>query len=234
MGSSLLAALLLFADAGDIDLAKLPRNIAPPKDAKAPKYCCLVFGERAERIVWLALDDKTLYIDRNSDGRFDGPDEKVAAKVTEEGAVLTFEAGDLPISKLDPAEVTLRVTRQPQAQDRVNVWVRIRRDGAPSAEPDRRYECFAGPEDREGLLSFAATPTSAPILHFGGPWTLFTQDRYKVAKGRDVECYLCVGTKGLGPGSFVSVGVQDGAPEKAAPVVKFLSGGPSIRIMHRC
>jgi hypothetical protein len=233
MGCWLLAALWV-ADAGDVDLAKLPRKIAPPKDANAPKYCCLVFGEKAERTVWLAIDGNALHIDRNSDGDFDDADEKVGAKVTEEGAVATFAAGDLPIPKLDPAELTVRLMKPPEGKAKIYVSARIRRDGAPSAETDGRYYCYAGPGDAMGGLTFSDVPASAPILHFGGPWKLWLQDKYAIAKGRDVEGYVCVGAQGVGPGSFVSVGVEDGAPEKALPVVKFLPSGPTVRIRHRC
>jgi len=235
MGYVLLPALFLCAfDAGDVDLAKLPRKIALPKGAKAPKYCCLVFGEKAERIVWLALDGRTLYVDRNSDGDFDDAEEKVVAKASEEGSVLQFAAGDLAIPKVDPAELSVRVMKEPGKGDKITVSVRVRREGAPSAETDGRYFCYAGPTDAGGDLAFADKPGAAPMLHFGGAWTLDFQDKYSVAKGREFEAYLCVGTRGVGTGSYVAVGIQDGAPEKALPVVKFLSGGPSVRILHRC
>lgn len=236
MGFWLLSALILsFVDAGDLDLSKLPRKIAPPKGAKAPKYCCLVFGEKAERIVWLALDGNTLYVDRNSDGVFESASETIAAKVTEEGVVSTFSAGDLSIPKLDPAELTVTVTHLPKDQggDHFNVRARIRREGAPSAESDGRYYCFAY-EDKEGPLVFSDRLENAPMLHFGGPWTLMLDMPSAIAKSRGAEVYLFVGTKGVGPGSLVMVGVQDGAPKSAVPSVRFLNGGPSVSLAHRC
>jgi hypothetical protein len=236
MGFCLLSALLLSAaDAGDVDLSKLPRKIAPPKDAKVPKYCCLVFGEKAERIVWLALEGESLFVDRNSDGDFDDADERIVAKTTEEGVVSTFAAGDLSIPKLDPAELTVTVTHLPKEQggDHYNVRARIRRDGAPSAESDGRYYCLAY-EDKEGPLVFAPQLEKAPMLHFGGPWTLMLDIPSSIARGREAEVYLSIGTKGVGPGSLVMVGVEDGVPKSAVPTVRFLHGGPSVSITHRC
>jgi hypothetical protein len=227
----LLAGLLL----ADVDLAKLPRKITPPKDSKAPKYCCLVFGERAERVVWVALAGEALFIDRNSDGDFDDAEEKIAAKKSAEGITSTYLAGDLAIPKLDPAELTVAVTHLPQENggDTYQVSARIRREGAPSADSDGRFWCYAR-EDDAGPLKFVEKIEAAPILHFAGPWTLAAQDKYKIARGRSIEMFLCIGTPGVGPGSYISVGTQTGAIKSAIPAIRFLSGGPSVRLMHRC
>src|SRR6476661_5244185 len=53
-----------------VDLAKVERTIRkePAYKSKAPRYCLLVFGPKAEHRVWLVLDGDTLYVDRNGNG----------------------------------------------------------------------------------------------------------------------------------------------------------------------
>ena len=75
------------------DLAKIDRTIRkqPAYRSKAPKYCLLVFGPKAETRVWLVLDlvsepweadgaKNALYVDRNGDGDLTGPGERVAGR----------------------------------------------------------------------------------------------------------------------------------------------------------
>ena len=52
------------------DLTKVDRSIKkePAYQTKAPRYCLLVFGPRADYRVWLVLDGSTLYVDRNGNG----------------------------------------------------------------------------------------------------------------------------------------------------------------------
>jgi len=77
----LLVGLLLSGLAGVVpaaDLSTVDRGIVKePLYSARVKYCLLVFGKRAEIRVWLVLDDRTLYVDRNADGDVTGPEKKV-------------------------------------------------------------------------------------------------------------------------------------------------------------
>jgi hypothetical protein len=60
------------------DLAKIERVIAKePKYEGKPEYCLLVFGPEAKFRVWLVLDGKVLYVDRNGNGDLTQPDKRM-------------------------------------------------------------------------------------------------------------------------------------------------------------
>ena len=231
-----MAALLLgLCLSADVDLSKLPRRISPPKDVFSPKYCCLVFGERAERIVWLALAGDALFVDKNSDGDFDDADEKSAAKKGEEKFNSTYLAGDLAIAKLDPAELKVRISPAPKNKPGklTTVSVRIRREGAFSMDQDGRFYCFAN-EDDSGRLVFSAKPDDAPIIHFGGPWVLKLREQLSIASGRSAQADVCVSTIGVGPGSTVGVHLEKAAPKSAVPTVRILPHAATAQLNKRC
>jgi hypothetical protein len=62
-----------------VDLSKIDRTIAkePVYQTKTPKYCLLVFGPEAKTRMWLVLDGKVMYVDRNGNGDLTGADEQV-------------------------------------------------------------------------------------------------------------------------------------------------------------
>ena len=61
---------LVAGRAGAVDYAKIDRTIAkePAYTSKAPKYALLLFGPEARLLVWIVLDGKAVYLDRNGDG----------------------------------------------------------------------------------------------------------------------------------------------------------------------
>jgi hypothetical protein len=74
--------------------------------------------------------------------------------------------------------------------------------------------------DRNGQLAFTGRPMDAPIIHFGGPLTLRNQLNEKLERGNDAgKTTLCLGTPGLGPGAFVTVGC-DLVPKHVHPAVE--------------
>src|SRR5262245_46854775 len=77
--SALLLACGTTATAWSADLTKIERTIAkePVYQTKTPKYCLLVFGPEAKMRVWLVLDGKDLYVDRNGDGDLTGSGKRV-------------------------------------------------------------------------------------------------------------------------------------------------------------
>src|SRR5258708_40223678 len=94
-----IAALFLGASAlHAADLARVDRTIArePEYKSEAPKYCLLVFGPETKDRVWLVLDGKTLFVDRNANG-----------DLTEEGERLAVKTPNQDPAQFEPTELTL-------------------------------------------------------------------------------------------------------------------------------
>src|SRR5437773_2641448 len=64
------------------DLKEIDRTILKePKYTSRPCYALLVFGPKAQKRVWLAVDGKVLYVDRNGNGDLTEPGERVQLDV---------------------------------------------------------------------------------------------------------------------------------------------------------
>jgi hypothetical protein len=73
--------------------------------------------------------------------------------------------------------------------------------------------------DSQGQLAFADRPQDAPIVHFGGPLTLRVTPSDKLRHGDDPgQTTLCLGTPGLGRGSFATMS-YDLVPKSVCPAV---------------
>jgi len=66
----LFLSILLAPQLHAADLTEIERSIRkePAYQSKTPRYCLLVFGPEAKTRIWLVLDGKTLYVDRNGNG----------------------------------------------------------------------------------------------------------------------------------------------------------------------
>jgi hypothetical protein len=74
--------------------------------------------------------------------------------------------------------------------------------------------------DGNGQLVFADSSREAPVLHFGGPLTLRVNPSDKLQRGNAPELTtLCLGTPGVGPGSFVTMG-YDLVPKDVHPALE--------------
>jgi hypothetical protein len=82
--------------------------------------------------------------------------------------------------------------------------------------------------DANGLLQFASRPQEAPIIHFGGPWTLGLYQQRTLWLDRSNNLDLVFGTPGVGAGSFAWVGYEGVVPDNLAPRVEiaFLARKP--------
>jgi hypothetical protein len=69
-------------------------------------------------------------------------------------------------------------------------------------------------------LQFADRPEDAPIIHFGGPWTLSLYQQRILWLDRTSKLDLVFGTPGLGAGSFAYVGYEGVVPDNLAPRVE--------------
>jgi len=215
-------------------LSTISRAVKPPPNAVAPRYCCLAFGEESVTPVWIALDRDVLYVDRDGDFDFEEAEEKIPAALTTDRFEATFLVGDLAIPGVEPAGLRVRRGVEKRGGETISIDVRIRKMGAPSEESDGRYLCYAMSHEAHGNMAFCQSIESASILHFGGGWQLQLHQNGPVKRGREFEATATLDALGLGPGSRVSVRVQNAVPKSAEPVVQFLNGGPAVRLRHRC
>jgi hypothetical protein len=76
---------------------------------------------------------------------------------------------------------------------------------------------FAGEYDAHGILQLAARPEQAPVIHFGGPWTVWPDGQQKLVRGRSEDLTLRVGTPGYGPGTFACICYDNLIPASGKP-----------------
>ena len=108
-----LAVASLSASAAD--LTRIDRSILkePAYETTAPKYCLLVLGPKAKTRIWLVLDGKTLYVDRNGNGDLAEPGEQV------EGKDGVFKIGELldAVTGHKHTELVVNVDRRIERSD---------------------------------------------------------------------------------------------------------------------
>jgi hypothetical protein len=220
-----------------VDLTKVERTIRkePEYKSKAPRYCLLVFGPRADYRVWLVLDGDTLYVDRNGNG-----------DLTEPGKSTRPERRDrdpcsfAPVVILGPDGKT-----EEQLKFALYGWFDYSagKDTSrvfPSLNVSWRDRWFGSWGDETGPCVWGLSPQDAPVLHIGGPLQMGFESRADYALKRtgdsQFELNVGVGTKGLGKGAFVHLCYADGAiPEGLFPtaVLEFpgkTSGGLPVRV----
>ncbi len=74
--------------------------------------------------------------------------------------------------------------------------------------------------DRQGFLEFADRPQDAPVIHFGGPLTMYLYPGEKLTRGEPTsEPKTSLGTPGLGKGAF-AITAYDHVPNDTHPVAK--------------
>jgi hypothetical protein len=206
------------------DLTKVDRTIRKEPTYRAkPRYGLLVLGPNAETRVWLVIDAKTLYVDRNGDGDLTGADERVVAVDTASSDVLEWRAGGFVEADGKTRHSDLVVYQYPHTQlgrlvESVNVM-------------DVRGASAQGTHGEEGC-SFADSPKDAPVIHVNGPLTLRVHSAvvedaggsklktapFRLAAGERVaELHVQVGTAGLGRGTFAALAVERGFPAGLSP-----------------
>jgi hypothetical protein len=223
------------------DLTQLDRSIGKePAYRGKPQYCLLVFGPEAKHKAWLVLDGDTLYVDRRGTGDLTPADCRVRGK-TEPYAERLFEAGDLSLAGttytgLRVAIVSVKggvgdayrempmfrelLAKNPNGKLlTVSVEVPFARPFADvrDGSPLKTTRQFAAEYDVNGILQFAARPEEAPVVHFGGPWTLSPDGQQKLVRGRNEDLVLKLGTPGHGPGTFACIRYDLLVPPSAKP-----------------
>lgn len=221
------------------DLTKIERAIhkEPAYQSKTPRYCLLVFGPEATTRVWLALDGKTLYVDRNGNGDLTDEGESIVASkghpnFGEDGEML-FLIGDIRDGPRTHKKLSLRVRNMDYLAERsagVKAWLlktpqargiflnaEVEMPGWKGNGSGGRVDQFVSLRDHHGFLTFAAKPADAPILHFGGSWQAVYANPERLLLGSESEVIVNVGTPGLGAGTFVSIAYEGIIPENRHP-----------------
>jgi hypothetical protein len=268
---AVICAWLATTPALGADPPKVNRTITkePAYRTKAPKYGLLVLGPTGQHQVWLVQDGDTLYVDRNGNGDLTDPGARIAAKKPRDGVApeegeFTFEIGDLTVGgqthkgfRLSVAPLAIYVGSS--IGDRPDVKAVLAKDPKATvmmlsgdvAVPDLkgggidgRVSFLAGFIDLNGVLRFADTPATAPVIHFGGPLEVtFYGDLPTMRVGRASEFVLVVGTPGAGPGTFAMVAYTDTVPQTAKPAAEVAfqparPGAPPVKekyeILERC
>jgi hypothetical protein len=240
-GSTIALSIALAAQTAD--LAKFERVLVKePAYQGTPRYCLLAFGPDAKTRVWLVQDGDTLYVDRNGNGDLTEAGERVSAKankrrVPEEG-VYDFEAGEIAegslvhralrcsIIKIDylgdtDENVKELLSEHPEARG-YTVDCDIEIPGHTGAGIGGRVEQGTSFRDLTGLLQFAETPETAPVIHFGGPWQISLYERAQLVIGRQKQVTLAVGTPGVGPGSTALVAYEKLIPRDLHPKLEIV------------
>lgn len=226
------------------DLSKIDRSIGKePKYQSKPAYCLLVFGPEAKHRVWLVLDGDTLFVDRHGTGDLTQPECRVKEK-TEPYRERFYEASDLTLGGVTYTDLRVDIqsakagigeayqqmpmfreflATQPNGKlYTVSIEVPFAkpfvdlRDGSPL----KKTRHFAAQYDATGILQFAARREDAPIIHFGGPWTLWPEGQQKLVRGRNEDLVLQLGTPGHGPGTFACICHDFLVPEAAKPQLR--------------
>jgi hypothetical protein len=234
------AALLVGAAAlHAADLAKVQRTIGrePKYESDSPRYCLMVFGPEAKERVWLVLDGKSLYVDRNANG-----------DLTDEGERLGVETPDQDPAQFESTELTLN-GKQHKFKFYAFGWFDYRDGKAEAIDPSidvwwNDKQRFGAWGDQESPLRFSDSPRTAPIVHIGGPLQMGFEVRHPLTKREEgtFDLNTAVGTKGLGPGTFAHL-VYNVIPDDVFPqaTLEFPSADPKGRpikiempIKHRC
>src|SRR5581483_5028190 len=169
------------------DLTKIERAIRkePVYQSKTPRYCLLVFGPEAKTHVWLVLDGKTLYVDRNGNGDLTEVGEKFAAKkglldLLDEDIFDVEEIHDgarthknltVHVRKLDYLaanypEMKEKIARLPGGRG-CHLSIDVELPGWKGNGEGGRIRQAVSFLDPRGLLVFADKPQEAPIIHLG-------------------------------------------------------------------
>jgi len=228
------------------DLAHIDRTIRKePKYEHKVKYALLVFGPEAKFKVWLAWDGDVLYVDKNGDGDLTGADKRIVGekRALFGGDGYEFKAGDITAgtqlyknlevtitSLAHPDPVSLSQFEQEPGflklkEANPDPWHCIIQVGVPVGRPVTKltgqYVSHAACRDANGFLQFAAKPSDAPVIHFGGPWEVWPSDLARFIIGRPDHFDARIGTPGHGDGAF-AMAYYFGSPDIGEYVPKTL------------
>ena len=232
-------SLCLCLALGPVDLGSLDRTIVKePKYEGTPSYCLLALGPQAKHKVWLVLDGKTLYVDRNGNGDLTEPEEKLTGKEKFGELVFTLDEMHFSGQRYTKLHVGIRnarpigeawmampmfaefLARHPEGKlysIHLETPLHTPMKGADRVTLREREISGTSGYDARGILQFAAKPADAPVLHFGGAWTVAPDGQQRLVRGRAEDLTVLIGTPGHGPGTFVRTVYDRLVPDHVKP-----------------
>lgn len=227
---ALVLAGIASASARAADLTRIDRTLArePVYQTRTPRYCLVVFGAEAKARVWLVLDGKVLYVDRNGDGDLTGADERV--EINPKRAVFETTSLNPAGSEFQYSDLLVRVKDKGRCEIYLSRKVRFpQRLPAPRRQALTALAGFTEMSSRAWMsrenieeydFRFGDSAKEAPIVHVDGPLTLrplFTNQVF--VRGKLSRFPVMVGTPGLGKGTFTQVMFWQGDPGGVAEIV---------------
>jgi hypothetical protein len=212
-----------------VDLTKIDRTIRKePAYRTKPRYALLVLGAKAETRIWLVIDGKTLYVDRNGNGDLTEKGERVSAEKSESTDYLAFRAGAFieADGKTKHSNLTVNQYFARQFGRLVN-----------SVGIMDVLDAFGQTTNGENGCSFGDSPRDAPIIHLNGPLSIRAHSAvveypggskvkefpFKLEAAEKVsELHVQVGTPGLGEGTFGALAVEKGFPASVHPTLEVI------------
>jgi hypothetical protein len=191
----LLGALPLYAS----DLTQVERRIPrEPVYENKPLYCLVVFGKTLQPRIWLVLDGKHLYVDRNGNGDLTEPGKRFEPTAP--------DSLDFPKVQIEGADHIKRELQLFIYDWRPGEAAKAEENGPALTIYDQRGRTYGAWGDQDSAVIWSRRPETAPILHVGGPLQMGYEVRAKNAflhkQGDTYELNVGVGTPGLGPGTF--------------------------------
>lgn len=213
-----------------VDLTKIDRAIRKePAYRTKPRYALLVLGPKAETRIWLVIDHKTLYIDRNGNGDLTEEGEQVPAREkTISADSLEFRAGGFVEADGKTRHSNL-VVYQYFARQFGHV--------VNSVAVMDVLDAFGQSTNGENGCSFGDSPRDAPVIHLNGPLTMRVHSvevdypggckvkefPFQLQAGERVShLHVQVGTPGLGKGTFAALAVEERFPAGLHPTVEVI------------
>ena len=215
------------------DLSMIDRSIGKEPEYKSqPRYCMLVFGEKASTHIWLVEDGETIYVDRNANGDLTEKDEAIEpTKKRDFGDYrdAEYDAGELVPADGSPKHTDTRLIRYQTTGKPIHYVVKVRVNG--------KLQQFAG-----WRPIFSESRQDANIIHFDGefiPRPL--REKELSLKKSDQELHLCLFTPGLGDGTNAMLG-HEAIPSDIVPLADIewpsAESGKIIQtqvtLVHRC
>lgn len=238
------------------DLTKIERTLRkePAYQSKTPRYCLLVFGPEATTRIWLVLDGKTLYVDRNGNGDLTEDGEKFAAKKGVDSLDEdVFDVDEIHAGARTHKNLTLHirkvdylVSNYPEMKEKIarlpggracHLMIDVELRGWKGKGEGERIRQLVSFLDSHGLFVFADKLQDAPIIHFGGPWQIQRRRSDRLMVGQEAELALSIATPGLGAGTTAYLLYEGTVPEKVHPRVEITyppaqPGGPPIKRLY--
>lgn len=207
------------------DLTKIDRTIAKePAYQSKPQYCLVVLGPEAKSRMWLVIDGKVLYVDRNGDGDLTTPDNRVEFNAKRN----IFETAARANDKIQFSHMLVRTKDKGRAEIYLTRKMALghRKTGGDSLMEmagltDISFRSWMNRDNIEEFeFRFGDRPQDAPIVHFDGPLTLRPMDTKQVfVRGATPSRFaVMVGTPGVGKGTFTQVLFMPGDPDGIADI----------------